>query len=352
MTIRPARPEETDDVLRFYHRLIDALVGAECSPRWTKGVYPTRADLASAAAAGELWLGTEGEEIAAAMVVNHGFNEGYASVPWIVDAPDEDIWALHLLAVDPSRPRRGLGRRMTERAIALVRGRGGRSLRLDVIDGNRPAERLYDAVGFRTVSRSRIYYEDTGWADFLVMEYPIPPLSLRPVGSENAAAAYDLFQRIPPENGFENSWYGLSSEEFLRNSVPAFAARAEGRDLPPGHVPDTCFLLWEKDGPAGVFKVRHFLSDALRRGSGHIGYAIRPDLRGRGYATRGLALAIDPLKAFPDFAENEVFLSCDEANAASLAVMRANGGYIHHTAGGRHFVRIPVGDQRKERMYP
>jgi predicted acetyltransferase len=58
---------------------------------------------------------------------------------------------------------------------------------------------------------------------------------------------------------------------------------------------------------------------------GHIGFAVVPWKRGRGYATRALALLL------PDAATEGleyVELTTDVSNAASQAVIRANGGEL------------------------
>jgi predicted acetyltransferase len=58
---------------------------------------------------------------------------------------------------------------------------------------------------------------------------------------------------------------------------------------------------------------------------GHIGFAVVPWKRGRGYATRALALLL------PDAATEGleyVELTTDVSNAASQAVIRANGGKL------------------------
>ena len=89
-----------------------------------------------------------------------------------------------------------------------------------------------------------------------------------------------------------------------------------------------------------LFKVRHFLNDALRKGSGHMGYGVRRACRGRGYVTRGLALAIE--KAREMVPENELYLSVGKENLASLRAQLKNGAYIHHQDGEKYYTRIKL----------
>ena len=44
-------------------------------------------------------------------------------------------------------------------------------IRLDVIKGNLPAERLYEGLGFRKLHSLQMFYENTGWMEFALYEY-------------------------------------------------------------------------------------------------------------------------------------------------------------------------------------
>lgn len=61
------------------------------------------------------------------------------------------------------------------RCICTRRGRarslGCRALRLDVLGGNVPAERLCVGQGFRFCATVRMFYADTGWTDYRLYEY-------------------------------------------------------------------------------------------------------------------------------------------------------------------------------------
>lgn len=86
--------------------------------------------------------------------------------------------------------------------------------------------------------------------------------------------------------------------------------------------------------------MRHFLNDSLRNGSGHIGYQIHRNFRRMGFASSGLALAIDEAKKIiPD---DEVYMSTRLDNIASLKVQLHNNAYIHHTDNEHYYTRIRI----------
>ena len=173
LDIRAARPDEFAAVQNFYHKLIDMMEGSEFHPRWEKCVYPSDDFLRSSIERGELYVGMLGEEIAAAMVINGEGADGYGGTPWRVRTADGEFSVIHALGVLPTHHGRGFARELVAAAKEIARSRGHRALRLDVLNGNLPAVRLYESEGFRFVSRVKLFYEDTGLTDFLLYEYAL-----------------------------------------------------------------------------------------------------------------------------------------------------------------------------------
>ncbi len=95
---------------------------------------------------------------------------GYRSVRWSVEVPDEQLLVIHALGVQPRFAGRGMAKQMAVHVIGMAREKGIRTVRLDVLGGNLPAERAYTAVGFRYLETLQMYYEDTGWTDYKVFE--------------------------------------------------------------------------------------------------------------------------------------------------------------------------------------
>lgn len=98
--------------------------------------------------------------------------------------------------------------------------------------------------------------------------------------------------------------------------------------------------MWEDQEIVGLFKIRHYLNDFLANGPGHIGYAILPKYRGRGYATKGLALAIKECKKI--IPEDEIYLSVHKDNPSSLKVQEKNGAYIVGETEKEFLTRIKI----------
>lgn len=167
-------------------------------------------------------------------------------------------------------------------------------------------------------------------------------LYLKEANLEDMEKEYEYITNLPEnENGFTNGYYGVSREEFETRVLPGFINASKGIGLPPGHVAGTKYFLWKDDEIVGLFRLRHELNETLREGAGHIGFGIRKEYRGRGYATEGLRMTME--KAWEIIKEDEIYMSVDKTNPASLKVMLNNGAYIHHENETEYFTRIKRG---------
>jgi len=94
--------------------------------------------------------------------------------------------------------------------------------------------------------------------------------------------------------------------------------------LKPGLVPQTVFWVLDSDGlTVGMVRMRHYLNDKLLVHGGHIGYFIRHDQRGKGYAKEALRLTLIELRKL---GEKRALLTVGPDNVPSIKVVERNGG--------------------------
>ncbi|MDO8490079.1 MAG: GNAT family N-acetyltransferase [bacterium] len=95
----------------------------------------------------------------------------------------------------------------------------------------------------------------------------------------------------------------------------------QGKNLDANWVPATLFWAVLGDKAIGRLHLRH----CLPKHGGHIGYAIKPSERGKGFAKKMLNLG---LKKAKQIGIKKVYITCDKDNLASKAVIKANGGLL------------------------
>ncbi len=94
-------------------------------------------------------------------------------------------------------------------------------------------------------------------------------------------------------------------------------------------MPQTTYALVDRDGRAlGEIRLRPHLTPPFEQHNGHIGYNVRPGQRGKGYATRMLALALDQARAL---GLERVMLPVEGENPASVRVIVKNGGILERS---------------------
>jgi len=100
------------------------------------------------------------------------------------------------------------------------------------------------------------------------------------------------------------------------------------KSLPSDFVPNSYYVAVKADKIVGRVSFRHELNDFLERIGGHIGYAVIPSQRGRGYAKNMLKQSLRFAKAK---GLKRVLITCDVNNIASIRVAEANGGVFENT---------------------
>ncbi|GAB2520311.1 hypothetical protein GCM10027064_17310 [Microbacterium petrolearium] len=98
-----------------------------------------------------------------------------------------------------------------------------------------------------------------------------------------------------------------------------------GIGLAEGRVPATMLFAVADDRIVGRVHIRHALTPSLLRVGGHIGYAVRPGWRNRGYATEMLRQGLAVLR---DLGVTRALVTCDDDNVGSIRTIERNGGEL------------------------
>jgi len=114
--------------------------------------------------------------------------------------------------------------------------------------------------------------------------------------------------------------------------LEVLAEQERGLNLALNHVPSTFLFAFVGPRIVGRVSIRHSVNAFLERVGGHIGYAVVPEYRRRGYATTILHLSI---QMAPDkFGLTRILLTCDDDNIGSIRTIEKNGGILENIITG------------------
>ena len=154
------------------------------------------------------------------------------------------------------------------------------------------------------------------------MTADVSRLILRAPRTDDRDAAFAAQAELAAE-GFD---FLMADEDQSWEQYLAMLERERGGvGLSDGAGPAT-MLFAEVDGVlVGRAHLRHALTPRLRTVGGHVGYAVRPAHRRRGYATDILRQALGVLRSEGVV---DVLVTCDDDNRASIGTIEANGGVL------------------------
>lgn len=127
--------------------------------------------------------------------------------------------------------------------------------------------------------------------------------------------------------GEEPHWYSFCWKDgmaFARMMNELRDDRA-GRNLPEGRVPHSMLYGFLDGKIIGRVSVRHTLNEKLRYRGGHIGYAVAPHLRRKGYAKEMVRQALDYCRGL---GLAKILVTCADDNEPSWRVIEAFGGVM------------------------
>ena len=102
------------------------------------------------------------EKTAGTFILKHEPEEGYRNVKWLTEDDYSRIYVIYTLAVHPGFLNCGVGTELLMFAEQTAREERCMSIRLDVVKGNLPAERLYQKCGYQLTGTVSLGYEAYG----------------------------------------------------------------------------------------------------------------------------------------------------------------------------------------------
>ena len=139
------------------------------------------------------------------------------------------------------------------------------------------------------------------------------------------------------EYGFFHYWESMlkGDIDFLIEFLPKMVNK---EDLPDErHVACTFLCAFdEQNNLVGRLSIRHELTDFLLREGGHVGYAVMPEYRRKGYATEIMRWAT--LHCKNALGLDKILVTCDDDNIGSIKTIEKNGGVLQdkiQNASGR-----------------
>ena len=172
MEMRQAVAQDLQAILDLYHEASDAMIGTPYDCCWRRDIHPSDEFLAYFVDKGDMTIAVDGGELAAAVGIDHDLGHDYGALPWLIDAPDEQVAVVHLLTVQHGYRGQGLSRELLRASLDRARAKGMRTARLAATANNLPAIALYASEGFVTVGEGTqdVGPEDNPLVPFVVME--------------------------------------------------------------------------------------------------------------------------------------------------------------------------------------
>ena len=156
-----------------YINVIENTPGMEEYARWVCGQHPTDAMLKSYIENNEMYFYIDDGNLVGMIAIVMHQNDDYKTVAWERVLRNDEVSTLHILAVCPEYQKKGYGVKILEEAVELSRKNGKKAVRFDALKSNIPAQKMYERYGFKFRGIQKLYYENTGWADFLFYEMNI-----------------------------------------------------------------------------------------------------------------------------------------------------------------------------------
>lgn len=151
-----------------------------------------------------------------------------------------------------------------------------------------------------------------------------PSLQLRELNAQDEAA---FLHGLTSWQGEDPVWYSFCWQEGMKFSemLEILEKERRGIDLLSGRVPHTMLYAFVGEQIVGRLSVRHHLNENLSKRGGHIGYAVAPAFRKKGYATQIVQQGLEYCRSL---GLTELLVTCSDENTPSIKLIEKFGGVL------------------------
>lgn len=156
---------------------------------------------------------------------------------------------------------------------------------------------------------------------------------------EHEKEAFEYLEEFEKYDSSNNGTGGLDKYDNYDEWLLKLEKDLDLLNIPDERVPaNTYFLIRESDKKIiGMMNLRHILNDFLLEQGGHIGYAIRPTERKKGYGTFMLKLGLERCK---ELNIKRVLLTCDKINLPSARVIQKSNAILEDEVYSEVFSQV------------
>ena len=161
-------------------------------------------------------------------------------------------------------------------------------------------------------------------------------IELRKLSRDDGREIYKMLEDLPQdENGFINPVAGKSYEDYKEWLHQCVLDSEETSVVDGWKVPQTVYWLFVDGEPAGIGKVRHFLTEGLRLDGGNVGYSVHPVFRNKGIGRIFLSMLI---RECAKLGIDRALLTIDSDNIPSKRIALANNGVVEKEKDGLMYI--------------
>ena len=152
LTIRKAEFGDEHQISEIYEKIHTEEEQGRASIGWQRGVYPTIKTAELGIEKGEMFVAEdENGRIVAAARLNDVQCPQYAEAVWTYFVPEDEVFVMHTLVVDPEVQGNSVGRQMLDFYENYAGSIGRRYLRIDTNERNKVARAFYTKYGYSEV---------------------------------------------------------------------------------------------------------------------------------------------------------------------------------------------------------